>query len=234
MAFPSRRAALACAAVALVAERTNGHQSMTHIALLGDSVIDNKAYVGNGPDVADQVRMAVPKDWRVTRLAIDGAVTSGVLRQLSQVPVDTTHLVICAGGNDALREAHILDAPARSVAEVLMHLAQIQDRFREGYLRMLEAALRHNLPVALCTIYDPRFPERDRRRLGALALSVINDAITREVFSRGADLIDLRVLFDDDADFANAIEPSVRGGMKLARAIHAFAADSRGQTRVFR
>jgi hypothetical protein len=56
--------------------------------------------------------MAVLKDWRVTRLAIDGAVTSGVVRQLSQEPADTTHLVIRAGGNDALQEAHILDAPA--------------------------------------------------------------------------------------------------------------------------
>ena len=48
---------------------------MTHIALLGDSVIDNKAYVGRGPDVAEQVRKLVPNEWKVTRLAIDGAVT---------------------------------------------------------------------------------------------------------------------------------------------------------------
>jgi hypothetical protein len=147
---------------------------------------------------------------------------------------DATHLLISAAGNDALQEAHILDAPARSVAEVLVHLAEIQDRFRENYGRMLDAALKRNLPTAVCTVYDPRFPERDRRRLGALALSVINDAITWEAFARGTDLIDLRLLFDDDADFANAIEPSVKGGMKLARAIHDFASGARGQTRVIR
>jgi hypothetical protein len=65
-------------------------------------------------------------------------------------------------------------------------------------------------------------------------LSVINDVITRAAFSRGTDLIDLRLLFDDDADFANAIEPSVKGGMKLARAIHHFASGAPGQTRVLR
>ena len=48
-------------------------ENMTHIALLGNSVIDNKAYVGRGPDVAEQVRNLVPNEWKVTRLAIDGA-----------------------------------------------------------------------------------------------------------------------------------------------------------------
>ena len=46
---------------------------MTHIVLLGDSVIDNKAYVGEGPDVAEQLRKLSPKKWGVTRLALDGA-----------------------------------------------------------------------------------------------------------------------------------------------------------------
>jgi hypothetical protein len=42
------------------------------------------------------------------------------------------------------------------------------------------------------------------------------------VFRRSLTLIDLRVLLDDDADFANPIEPSARGGMKLAGAIKRF------------
>ena len=58
---------------------------MTHIALLGDSVIDNKAYVGRGPDVAEQVRNLVPDEWKVTRLAIDGAVTWSVHSQLEDL-----------------------------------------------------------------------------------------------------------------------------------------------------
>jgi hypothetical protein len=36
---------------------------MTHMALLGDSVIDNKTYVGGGPDVTEQLRMFAPKDY---------------------------------------------------------------------------------------------------------------------------------------------------------------------------
>jgi hypothetical protein len=196
---------------------------MTHIALLGDSVIDNKAYVGVEPDVAEQVRMLVPRQWGVTRLAVDGAVSSGVLRQLDSLPNGATHLVISAGGNDALAESGVLDGTARSFAEVLAALAEIQDRFREGYARMLDVVARRKLPSAVCSVYDPRFPDPSRRRIASLALSVINDVITREAFVRKFTLIDLRVMFNDDSDFANPIEPSAKGGMKLARGIHLFA-----------
>ena len=135
---------------------------MTHIALLGDFlVIDNGAYVGRGPDVAEQVRNLVPDEWKVTRLAIDGAVTWSVLSQLEDLPTGTTHIVISAGGNDALGEADVLDAPAQSVAEALQQLAQIQDRFREGYASMLDVTAQRNLPTAVCTVYDPRYPDPD-------------------------------------------------------------------------
>jgi hypothetical protein len=207
---------------AVVLDQGHSEEGMPHIALLGDSVIDNKAYVGGGPDVAEQLKKIAPEQWKVTRLAVDGAVTSGVLRQIESVPTDATHLVISAGGNDALAQSGILKSEARSVEEVLARLAKIQDSFRADYNRMLKAAAGRNLPTALCTVYDPRFQNPIERRLGSLALSVINDAITREVFARGLTLLDLRIMFNNDRDFANAIEPSVQGGMKLAQSIYRF------------
>jgi hypothetical protein len=81
-------------------------------------------------------------------------------------------------------------------------------------------ALRHSgLLAAVCTIYDPRFPDTLQRRLAATALSTFNDRITRAAFSRGLPLIDLRLLCNEDRDFANPIEPSVQGGDKLSGAI---------------
>jgi hypothetical protein len=38
-------------------------------------------------------------------------------------------------------------------------------------------------------------------------------------------LIDLRLVCNEDADFANPIEPSVRGGAKIATAIAALVAE---------
>jgi hypothetical protein len=66
------------------------------------------------------------------------------------------------------------------------------------------------------TIYEPRFPEAPRRKLAATALTLLNDKITRQAFARGLTLIDLRLICDEDADFANPIEPSARGGAKIA------------------
>jgi hypothetical protein len=110
---------------------------MHHIALLGDSIIDNKAYVGSGPDISAQLRMIVPTHWRVSRLAVDGAVIEGVLNQLERLPDDVTHLVISAGGNNALGASGILEAPARSVADALTQIATVRDRFEREYSRCL-------------------------------------------------------------------------------------------------
>ena len=88
------------------------------------------------------------------------------------------------------------------------------------------------MPLAVCTIYEPRFPESARRRLAATALTALNDAITREAFSRRVDCIDLRVLCDDDRDFANPIEPSIHGGEKIAKAILGFVTGTRDGSRV--
>ena len=93
---------------------------------------------------------------------------------------------------------------------------------------MLDDVLQRGLPVAACTIYEPRFPEQERRRIAATALAVLNDAITREAFVRDVDCIDLRVLFSEDVDFANPIEPSVRGGEKIAQAILTFVSGTAG------
>jgi hypothetical protein len=59
-------------------------------------------------------------------------------------------------------------------------------------------------------------------------LTAPNDAITREAFVHNVDCIDLRILCHDDRDFANPIEPSVRGGAKVANAILPFANFERG------
>jgi hypothetical protein len=171
---------------------------VTHAVLLGDSIFDNAAYVGGGPDVARQLRSRLPQGWRATLCAVDGAVTSDVLRQLERVPADATHLVISVGGNDALGHSHVLDQGARS---------------------MLETVMRVGLPTGVCTIYDGRFPEPIRQRLAMAALTVFNDRITRHAFARGLPLIDLRLVCSEDEDYANPIEPSARGGEKIASAI---------------
>ncbi|HYF89222.1 hypothetical protein [Azospirillum sp.] len=67
-------------------------------------------------------------------------------------------------------------------------------------------------------------PDPLRQRLVVTGLTVFNDVITRAAFARGLPLIDLRLICDEAADYANPIEPSVQGGGKIARAIAALVA----------
>lgn len=233
---PARRAALGSAFAGLAALPAAGTRAQGtggidraatpgHVVLLGDSVLDNAAYVRGGPDVVAQLRAALPSGagWRATLAAVDGAVAPDVPRQLARVPADATHLVVSAGGNDALRAEPVLAEAARSVAEALARLDAVRLRFRDAYRAMLDAVLARGIPVAVCTIYDPRFPDPARQRLALAGLALFNDTIVREAFARGLALIDLRLVTDEEADFANPIEPSVRGGAKIAAAIAALA-----------
>jgi hypothetical protein len=191
---------------------------MNHVVLLGDSVFDNAAYVAGGPDVVKQLRSLLPSGWQATLGAVDGSVTGGVERQLGRLPPDASHLVVSAGGNDALGYASILEARAQSVAEAVDRLAAVRERFGQDYERMLDRVMERRLSTAVCTIYDTRIPQ-PRWRLVVTALSVFNDCITRAAFARDLPVIDLRLLCDQDEDYANPIEPSVRGGEKIAAAI---------------
>ena len=193
-------------------------RGMPHIVLLGDSIFDNAAYVRGGPDVVKQLAALLPPGWRATLAAVDGAVISGVERQLARLPADATHLVVSAGGNDALGHADLLERRASSSAEVLGALADAATAFEARYRRMLDVVTARGLPVTLCTIYNGNLGA-PMQRLATVALAVFNDAILRLGAERALRVIELRLLCTEAADYANPIEPSVRGGEKIARAI---------------
>ena len=198
---------------------------MGHIILLGDSIFDNGVYVPGQPDVVKQLRAALPSGWTASLLAVDGAVTRSVASQLTRVPRDATHLVVSVGGNDALGESNILGSPARMVGEAVMMLSDAQQRFAGNYADMLEGVLGLGLSTALCTIYDTP-SSAPNHRIIKTALSLFNDVITRAAFGNALPLIDLRLICGEDEDYANPIEPSARGGEKIAAAIAALIAGS--------
>ena len=130
----------------------------------------------------------------------------------------------------------VLEDASHSIADALNRLAVIADGFERSYRAMLEFVIARALPTAVCYIYDPRFPDPCMQRLAVAGLTVFNDVITRQAFARRLPLIDLRVVCDEDADYANPIEPSSRGGEKIARTIARLVAEhdfSRRRSEVF-
>ena len=192
---------------------------MTHILLVGDSIFDNGAYVPGQPDVVRQLRSELPPGWRATLLAVDGDVTMDVPAQLRGLPVDASHLVVSVGGNDALQQIGVFEESASSVAGAVKRLAAVVGVFDRNYRAMLNAVSARDLPTALCTIYDPRFPDPQLQTLATAGLALFNDAILRAAFGYGLPVLDLRLICDRAEDYANPIEPSAKGGAKIAAAV---------------
>ena len=198
---------------------------MPHAVLLGDSIFDNGVYVPDGPAVTEQLRAVLPEGWRVSLLAVDGHVTTNVESQLAGLPHDATHLVVSCGGNDALNYLPVLAESAQSVGEVLSNFAQIRLDFRRKYRWMLEKVLETKRDVTVCTVYDC-IPGLEP--MAHAALSMFNEVILREAISARVKMIDLRLVCTEPSDYSelSPIEPSQKGGAKIASAICNMLLDS--------
>jgi hypothetical protein len=192
---------------------------MVHITLLGDSIFDNSSYTRGEPDVVTHLRALLPTGARATLLAVDGAITRALTEQVRGIPADATHLVVSIGGNDALGYLDLLDARATSTADALRLFGQAVERFETDYRSAMRPVIERGLPVTICTIYNGAFEDPDHAARARVALMLFNDVILPVAFEHHASVIDLRLVCSERADYANPIEPSGVGGMKIAGAI---------------
>lgn len=198
--------------------RRNEDQIMNHVVLFGDSIFDNARYVPNELPLIEQVRHILPDGWSATLLALDGAVTQDVLKQVVRMPADATHSVVSCGGNDALRVLPMLSEKAGSVQEVMLRFSRIRNEFMRNYRAMLMQIRKCCPRFAVCTVYD-RIPGIEAEAV--TALSMFNEIILREAFAAKSPVIDLRLLCEDPTDYSSlsSIEPSCRGAEKIAGSI---------------
>ena len=202
--------------------------SMPHLVLLGDSIFDNAGYTSGGPDVISQVRSLLPSLWQASLLAIDGSTTDYIPDQIARLPKQVTHLVLSVGGNNALMNASDLgipmfgsathDGPLLPIVN-MEKLAHIYENFEMRYRTAVKACLGPGLPLGICTIYNGCFPDMKFQRIASVALAIFNDVIVRVAIEHNLPVIDLRLICTDPEDYANPIEPSSKGGEKIARAV---------------
>ncbi len=201
------------------------------IVLLGDSIIDNGPYVLPGqPDVAQQLATLLPED-DIEKRALDGAVCADVLRDQTTGLRPDDRVVLSVGGNDALSHIDLIYSPSDTdTRSFLAGLWQIRETFRNGYASLLDVLNHPAHRVLVLTIYNPSFVaigmEETDQQAAEGALSIYNDVIQQEALRRNLELLDLRALFSDIEDYANPVEPSAIGGLKLAAAIRDWAKNS--------
>jgi hypothetical protein len=189
-----------------------------HIVLLGDSIFDNAAYTRGEPDVVSHLRQVLPASWRATLAAVDGASVRDLAAQARRVPSGATHLAVSIGGNDALANSDLLRTQVVSTAEALNLFAERLAVFEEAYRAAIARVVELKRDTMLCTIYNGNLAGSEAR-IARVALTTFNDVILRVGLDYGLTILELRTICMDPADYANPIEPSGRGGLKIARAI---------------
>src|SRR5262245_25118528 len=188
-----------------------------HIALLGDSILDNRAHTKGEPDVVTHLRRLLANA-DATLCAIDGSTTSDLNAQVANVPSEATHLVVSIGGNDALMNSDLLATPVSSTRQALALFGERISQFELRYHAAIEAVLALDRKTAICTIYNGNL-DPPGAHLARIALMMFNDVILRCAFQRGLTVIDLRFVCSEKTDYSNPIEPSGSGGLKIAKAI---------------
>ena len=188
---------------------------MNHLVLLGDSIFDNRAYVAGGPAVIDQVQKTVPAGWKASLLAVDGNTSVQVPDQLKRLPSDCTHLVLSAGGNDAIGCLDLMGTPSTNLMGALGTLSKMLAEFEQSYKALMTGLLSLNKPLMVCTIYDSVPGLVDPLKL---ALALFNDVIIRNAVSKGLPVLDLRMICTESGDYStkSPIEPSSKGGQKIS------------------
>lgn len=200
-----------------------------HLVLLGDSILDNGAYTSGGPDVVTHLRGLLPAGWRATLLALDGSLVGDLDGQLSELPADTSHAVVSMGGNNVLMNLDILRLRVRSEPEALVKLGQRVAVFERAYRKAINRLLSLGRETVVCTIYNASLDtaagaaalglSSEEAAAALVALTAFNDVILRVSVEAKLRVIELRLVCTEPADYASTIEPSVRGGEKIARAI---------------
>ena len=198
---------------------------MAVVNLLGDSIIDNKVYVGpHELSVTEHLHNLT--DDVINSIAVDGHTTKDVIRaQLDKLPYYSTHQVLSIGGNDLLQNMFFLKNTEQLTAnEVFEQSVGIMAPIKRRYQTIVEKLSLQNSNILLCTVYEGNLlndPLLYDIALSSKAMvSMLNDIVYSTANMYNAEVLELRNIFTKPRDYANPIEPSHIGGSKFALEIN--------------
>ena len=198
---------------------------MAVVNLLGDSIIDNKIYVGPY-ELSVTEHLYNLTDSIINSIAVDGHTTKDVIHnQLNKLPHYSTHQVLSIGGNDLLQNINFLkNNDELSTKEVFEQAVGIMAPIKRRYQTIVEKLSLTNSNILLCTVYEGNLlndPLLYDIALSSKAMvSMLNDIVYSTANTYKAEVLELRNIFTTPKDYANPIEPSHIGGSKFALEIN--------------
>ena len=198
---------------------------MAVVNLLGDSIIDNKIYVGPH-ELSVTEHLHNLSDDVINSIAVDGHTTKDVIHaQLDLLPQYSTHQVLSIGGNDLLQNMYFLKNQERlTTNEVFEQAVGIMAPIKRRYQTIVEKLSLQDSNILLCTVYEGNLlndPLLYDIALSSKAMvSMLNDIVYSTANTYNAEVLELRTIFTMPKDYANPIEPSLIGGSKFALEIN--------------
>jgi len=191
---------------------TNNINTITthNIVLIGDSMLNNSVYVLSGQSIPDLISKDLEKITGTTlyNFAKDGATINDCYSQLDKISTDlnnsNTTIFISVGGNNILNSRTKMDFTA------------ITNLFNQ-YIELIKS-IKTRLPNANIVVLNLYFPVRSHYLSYYDAIEQWNKLLEDNTFL-GYKLIQTNKLLVTADDFTYDIEPSFKGGKKIATAI---------------
>ncbi len=211
-------------------EEQNSPDVIRHLVLLGDALQN----IDLGKGQVESTLVPRPRNpWKLTVLQ-----PPEVLRQsrVRAIPAEATHIGICVDGGWAIETSGLLKGRAQSIQDALDTLAAAADEFENTFARLIAAAAEAGVPTIVCTLVPARYTEPSRQRVGATALAIFNDRILRRTIAARLSIVELRLICDEDSDYASETLLSHAGVRKVANVARSALYDisrNPGRTRVY-
>jgi hypothetical protein len=211
-------------------EEQSSPDVIRHLVLLGDALQN----IDLGKGQAESTLVPRPRNpWKLTVLQPPEVLRPSRVRA---IPAEVTHVVICVDGGWAIETSGLLQGSARTIREALYGLASAADEFEKVFVRLIAAATEAGVPTIVCTLVPARYVDPVQERAAAAALAIFNDRILRRAIAAQLSIVELRLICDEDNDYASETLLSHAGVRKVANvARSALYEISRnpGRTRVY-
>jgi len=183
--------------------------------LLGDSIIKNNAYISEGKSVEDI--LIERTNGKTHCYAVDHSKIVDVYSQVSQIPLElnnkNTSIFLSAGGNDIL--THYVDQEGDITDSTVLN------PMFAAYKKLIES-IRVRMPNAKIYLLDIYYPDTIKYKPYHSIISEWNDMIynyANNSKNNISGVVKVSSILTQGDDFAFGIEPSTKGGQKIAENI---------------
>lgn len=177
--------------------------SLKTLILLGDSMLDNELYVGEGNSVFDKIRRTIKNTFN---FAEDNATIKDCYAQIERIPKtfnrESSYIILSVGGNDIINNPNVVKSPEKL------------EKIETDYIQLVEA-IKSKFPRANLLVVNIYKPFASYYKMFYEVIDNWNKFLIKSKIYE-YEVLDIESLITEKTDLVNDIEPSETGGQKLA------------------